>query len=121
MAPNLERISSIWREQSGPFSEQFTDDILTKAGPSYTKIPRDQMLPLTQRVVDAWQTALDTNDSTPIREFAAQIGQRRAESQVVMDEIMRVVDMIREGVWQTLARAYEGADWDIAAVQQIEG
>jgi rsbT co-antagonist protein RsbR len=121
MSPNLEPISAIWRDQSSTYCEQLTDDILAHAGPSYANIAHDQMMPVSRRVVSAWQTAFDTNDSVPIREFAQQIGRRRAESHVVMDDIMRVVDIIREGIWQALARAYAGADWDIAAVAQIEG
>ena len=39
----------------------------------------------------------------------------------MIDDSMRVLDIIREGLWQALARAYEGADWDIAAVAQVEG
>src|SRR6266567_2573858 len=99
MSPNLERISAIWREQNSTYCEQLTNDILTRAGPSYANIPHDQMMPVSQRVVGAWQTAFDTNDSTPIREFARQMGRRRAESHVMMDDIMRVVDIIREGIW----------------------
>jgi rsbT co-antagonist protein RsbR len=121
MAPHLERISAIWREQSSAYSEQLTDDILAHAGLSYTKIPRDQMLPVSRAVISAWQTALDTNDGTPVREFARQMGRRRAETHVQMDEIMRVVDILREGVWDVLRRAYEGSNWDIAAVELIEG
>ena len=67
MSANLERISAIWRDQSSAYIEQLTDDILANAGPSYAKIQRDQMLPLSRRVVDAWQTALDT---TTARRFA---------------------------------------------------
>ena len=110
MASDLERISAIWREQSSTYCEQLTDDILANAGPSYTSMARDQMLVVSRLVVNAWQTAFDTNDSAPIREFARQIGRRRAESHVVMDDIMRVVDIIRAGIWQVLARAYEGGD-----------
>ena len=121
MPPNLERISAIWRDQSSTYCEQLTNDILAHAGPSYASIPHDQMMPVSRQVVGVWQTAFDTNDSTPIREFAQRIGQRRAKSHVIMDDIMRVVDIIREGIWQAMARAYEGADWDIAAIAQIEG
>jgi rsbT co-antagonist protein RsbR len=74
-----------------------------------------------QRVISAWQMAFDTNDSAPIREFARQMGRRRAESHVLIDDIMQVMDIIRKGIWQTMARAYAGADWDIATVEQIEG
>jgi rsbT co-antagonist protein RsbR len=121
MPSNLEPLTTIWREQSSAYCEQLTDDILANAGPSYMNMPRDQMMVASQRVVGAWQTALDTNDSTPIREFAHQIGRRRAESQVMIDDIMRVMDIIRKGVWQAMARAYEGADWDVTTVEQIEG
>jgi rsbT co-antagonist protein RsbR len=121
MPPNLEPIGAIWREQTSAYCEQLTEDILAHAGPSYANIPHDQMMPVSQRVVGAWQAAFDANDSAPIREFAQQIGRRRAESHVTMDDIMRVVDIIRNGIWQVLARAYEGAEWDIAAVAQIEG
>ena len=121
MPSKLERIGEIWREQSSTYCEQLTDDILAHAGPSYANIARDQMMTISRRVVNAWQTSFDSNDSMPVREFARQIGRQRAESHVTMDDIMRVVDIIREGVWQTLARTYADADWDIAAVAQIEG
>jgi rsbT co-antagonist protein RsbR len=121
MSPNLEPISASWRDQSSSYCEQLTNDILAHAGPSYARISFEQMMPLSQRVVDAWQAAFDTNDSLPIREFAQQVGRRRAESHVLMDDIMRVVDIIREGIWQTLARVYQGTEWDIDTVAQIEG
>jgi rsbT co-antagonist protein RsbR len=120
MPSNLERISAIWREQSNAYCEQLTDDILAQAGPSYTNIARDQMMVASHQVVGAWQNAFDSNDSAPIREFARQMGRRRAESHVMIDDIMRVVDIIRQGIWQVLARAYEGTDWDIETVAQLE-
>src|SRR5690242_11997052 len=121
MASTLERLSAIWREQSGTYCEQLTDDILANAGPSYKDIARDQMMVASQRVVGAWQAAFDTNDGTPVREFARQMGRQRAESHVMIDDIMRVVDIIRKGIWQAMERASEGADWDIALVEQLEG
>jgi|SRR5215213_400648 len=120
MPSDLERISILWREQSAAYCEHLTDDILSNAGPSYAPMPRDQMLIASRLVVNAWQTAFDTNDSTPIREFARQMGRRRAEGHVVMDDIMRVVDIIRAGIWRLLARAYQDGDWNIAIVTQLE-
>src|SRR5689334_1857849 len=121
MASDLERISGIWREQSNSYCEQLTDDILAHAGPSYATMARDQMLVASRLVIDAWQRAFDTNDSTPVREFARRMGQRRAESHVAMDDIMRVVDIVREGILQALARAYSDGEWNISMVTQLEG
>ncbi len=121
MPSDLDHISTIWREQGSTYCEQLTDNILANAGPSYAPMARDQMLVVSRMVVNAWQAAFTTNDSTPIREFGLQIGRQRAEAHVVMDDIMRVVDIIREGIWQLLARAYEGGEWNIAIVAQLEG
>jgi rsbT co-antagonist protein RsbR len=120
MPSDMERISALWREQSATYCEDLTDDILANAGPSYAPIPREQMLAASRLVVAAWQAAFDANDSTPIREFARQMGRRRAEGHVVMDDIMRVVDIIRAGVWRLLAGAYSGGEWNIAIVTQLE-
>jgi len=120
MSPNLERISAIWREQGSAYCEQFTDNVLAHAGPTYANIPRNQLRPVLQQVVDVWQAAFDTNDSTPIREFSERIGQRRGEAHMMIDDSMRVLDIIRDGLWQALARAYEGTDWDIPVVAQVE-
>ncbi|HEU5090166.1 MAG TPA: hypothetical protein VFT99_22075, partial [Roseiflexaceae bacterium] len=93
MGSELERIGAMWREQSDTYSEILTDEILAKAGESYRTIERDQMLAASRRVIAAWQTAFDTNDSTSIREFALQMGRRRSAAHVAMDDIMRVVDI----------------------------
>lgn len=120
MSPTLERISAIWRENSSSYCEQFTDDVLAHAGPSYANIPRDQLKPVLQQVVDVWQAAFDSNDSTPIRQFSERIGRRRGEAHMMIDDSMRVLDIIREGLWHALALAYEGGEWDITTVQQVE-
>ena len=121
MTTDLSRVSAAWRAQSETYIQQLTDDILAHAGPSYTAIPRAQMVVAAHQVVAAWQAAFDTNDSMPIREFARQIGQRRSESHVVMDDIMRVVSIIREGIWRVLAGVDADGSQDITAVEQIEG
>src|SRR5204863_5106321 len=52
--------------------------------------------------------------------LARSIGQRRAEAHVTMDQLMRVMDILREIVWQALRRAYAAGDWDIDVVANIE-
>lgn len=121
MGSELERIGAMWREQGDAYSEILTDEILAKAGESYRTIERDQMLAASQRVIAAWQTAFDTNDSTSIREFALQMGRRRSAAHVAMDDIMRVVDIIRAGILDLLSRAYSDGNWDIALFTQLEG
>jgi rsbT co-antagonist protein RsbR len=121
MPPNLERISAIWRDQSSTYCEQLANNFQAHAGPSYASMSHDQLLAAARQVVGAWQTTLDTSDNTSLRQGASRIGRWRAESHMAIDEILRVVDIVREGIWQALARAYEGTDWDIAAVEQIEG
>src|SRR5215475_10521031 len=98
MASDLERISAIWREQSSRYTEQLADAILARGGPSYATIARDQLLVSSGLSVAAWQTTLDTNDSTSIREFGTLIGRRRSEGHIAIDHIMRVVDILREGI-----------------------
>jgi rsbT co-antagonist protein RsbR len=120
MQSDLERMSTVWRDQSSAYIEHLTDDILSNAGPSYAKLERDQMLVSSQLVVKAWQTALDSGDSTSIREFAHRIGHRRADSQVSMDDIMQVVNIVREEVWGALRLAYAADDWNIAVVATVE-
>jgi rsbT co-antagonist protein RsbR len=120
MSANLEHIGAIWREQSNAYCEQFTTNALAHAGPTYANIPRDQLRPVLQQVVDVWQVAFDTHDSTLLREFSIRIGRRRGEAHMMIDDSMRVLDIIRDGLWQALALAYEGTDWDIAAVAQVE-
>jgi len=117
---DFEQLSRIWRDESKTYSEQFTDEIQSRAGPSYAAIPRDQLLAVASQAIAAWQTALDTGDGTPVYEFARSTGQRRAEAHVDMDEIMRVTDVLREIVWQALARAYTAGDWDMDAVAEVE-
>jgi rsbT co-antagonist protein RsbR len=121
MTSDLERISAIWREQSGSYYEQLADAILARGGPSYATIARDQLLVSCQLVVTAWQTALDTNESTSIREFGTLIGRRRSEGHIAIDDIMRVVDILREGVLQALTRAYPGSEWNSAIATRCEG
>lgn len=121
MTTDLSRVSAAWRAQSETYIQQLTDDILAHAGPSYATIPRAQLLVASQQLVGAWQAAFDTNDSTLICDFARQIGRQRSETHVVMNDIMRVVTIVREGVWRVLARVYANGVQDITAVEQIEG
>ena len=117
---DFERLSRVWRDESETNTERLTDEIQSRAGSSYAAIPRDQLLEVAKQAVAAWQTALDTGDGTPTYEFARSIGQRRAEEHVNMDEIMRVVDILREIIWQALARAYAAGDWDMDVVARVE-
>ena len=117
---DFERVSHVWRDESEAYIEQLTDQIPSRAGSSYAAIPRDQLLASARQAVTAWQAALDSGDGTPVYEYARSIGQRRAESHVSMDEIMRVVDILRETVWQALGRAYAAGDWDMPVVANIE-
>lgn len=120
MQTDLERISALWREQSDTYSEHFTDEISVRAGASYAALPRAQLLEATKQLVAAWQTAFDTNDSAPIRAFAQQIGRRRSASHFPVDDIMRVVDITREIIWDMLTQIYTSDDWNIEIVAQIE-
>ncbi len=117
---DFERVSHVWRDESEAYIEQLTDQIPSRAGSSYAAIPRDQLLASARQAVTAWQAALDSGDGTPVYEYARSIGQRRAEAHVTMDEIMRVVDILRETVWQALGRAYAAGDWDMPVVANIE-
>src|SRR6266511_4529413 len=117
---DFERVRHVWRDESEAYIEQLTDQIPSRAGSSYAAIPRDQLLASARQAVTAWQAALDSGDGTPVYEYARSIGQRRAEAHVTMDEIMRVVDILRETVWQALGRAYAAGDWDMPVVANIE-
>jgi rsbT co-antagonist protein RsbR len=120
MSLDFERVSRVWRDQSEASIEQLPDEIQSRAGPAYAAIPRDQLLASVRQAVAAWQVALDTGDGTPIYEYSRSIGQRRAEAHVDMDEIMRVVDILREIVWQALGRTYAAGDWDMDVVAEVE-
>lgn len=117
---DFERLRGVWRDEGEAYSQQLTDEMLSRAGPTYAAIPRDQMLATARQAVAAWQAALDTGDGAPTSEYARSIGQRRAEAHVPMDEIMRVVDILREIIWQALGRAYAAGDWDMDVVAAVE-
>src|SRR5215216_3266019 len=117
---DFERVSQVWRDEGEDYTEQFTDQIQSRAGPAYAAMPRDELLQSTRQVITTWQTALDSGDGTPIYALARSIGQRRAEAHVTMDQLMRVADILREIVWRALGRAYAAGDWDAGVVVKIE-
>jgi rsbT co-antagonist protein RsbR len=117
---DFERVSGVWREEGEGYIEQLPDEIQSRAGPSYAAIARDDLLASARQAVTAWQAAFDSGDGTPVYEYARWIGQHRAEAHVDMDEIMRVVDILRKRVWQALARAYAAGDWDMDVVAKVE-
>jgi len=117
---DFEQLRRVWRDENEAYAQQLTGEMQSRAGPSYAAIPRDQLLASARQSIAAWQTALDTGDGTPIYEFARWIAQHRAEAHVNMDEVMRVVDLLRERVWQALARAYAAGDWDMDVVAKVE-
>jgi rsbT co-antagonist protein RsbR len=117
---DFERLCQVWRDESEANIEQLTDQMQSRAGPAYAAIPRDELLRSARQAITTWQTALDSGDGTPVDEFARSIGQRRAEAHVTMDQLMRVVDILREIVWQALGRAYAAGDWNMDVVSNIE-
>lgn len=121
MHTDLKRLNTIWRDNRTNIIDRLTDDILAHAGPSYATIPREQMLIASTQVIDAWQTALDNDDRTPVCAFARAMGRRRAESHVGIEEIMTVIDLIRDTVWYALRQLYTAGDWNHAMVAEIEG
>jgi len=120
MHTDLKHLSTIWRDERTNLIDRLTDDILAHAGPSYELIPREQMLIASAQVIDAWQTALDNDDRTPVCTFARGMGRRRAEAHVGIDEIMTVIDLIRDMVWYTLRQLYANGGWDHDMVAKIE-
>jgi rsbT co-antagonist protein RsbR len=117
---DFEQLRRVWRDENEAYAQQLTGEMQSRAGPSYAAIPRDQLLASARQSIAAWQAALDTGDGTPIYEFARWIAQHRAEAHVNMDEVMCVVDLLRERVWQALARAYAVGDWDMDVVAKVE-
>lgn len=120
MQADLQRMAAAWREQSDASIERMTDTIVARVGGTYAATPREQLMAATNQLTQAWQAALDGGDSTPIRVFAEQIGRRRSADHIAMNDILRVVDIVREQVWDALERAYADGDWNIEVVALIE-
>jgi hypothetical protein len=102
MNQDLQRVASVWRNQSDSYAEKFTDELISRAGPSYGTTPRERMLAASKNIVDAWATALEIGDDAAIREVARQIGVERARTHFGLDEIMRAVNIIREELWRVM-------------------
>jgi rsbT co-antagonist protein RsbR len=120
MNPDLQRVASVWRNQSDSYAEKFTDELISRAGPSYGAAPREQMLIASKQIVNAWATALETGNDAAIREVARQVGHDRARTHFGLDEIMRAVNIIREELWRVMMQVYAAGDWDMDVVEQIE-
>lgn len=120
MPADLHQVGDVWRAQRTASIDQITDDILAQAGPSYANIAREQMLSASTKLIDVWQEAFDTHDNGPIRQFAHAMGRQRAESHVGVDEIMTVIDIIRDRLWQILDLTYAPEPYNLAAVAELE-
>jgi rsbT co-antagonist protein RsbR len=120
MPADLHQVGDVWRAQRTASIDQITDDIRAHAGPSYANISRNDMLVASTQLIDVWQTAFDTNDSTPICTFAHAMGRRRAEAHVGAGEIMTVIDIIRTRLWQILGQIYESEANDRAVIAEVE-
>jgi rsbT co-antagonist protein RsbR len=114
-----EKVLNHWREQGDAFIVQFADALAERCGPTYASMPRDVLLQTASRIVQLWQDALASGDSTRLLEQAAIISQRASEYMAI-DTQMCVLDVFRTHLWELLEHVFAGGDWDIELVEQLE-
>ena len=121
MSAGTKQLNSFWRDQGDAATEHLCDDIAALNTPTYTRMPRTQLLEFTGNVGRAWQKALETNDPTPLIDFSRETALQRAAESTDVAEVMQVVDVMRKHIWDLMGQLYTAGDWDMDLVEQIEG
>ena len=122
MNAGIERLTQVWREQSDTLIQNNVADARkrTSSLTFYASLTREQMLEAIGRFVYAWQAALEANDPAPMITYARQLGNERSASQVNIDEVMEMHDLMRKHIWVLMGQIYKAGDWDMDVVEQME-
>jgi rsbT co-antagonist protein RsbR len=120
MSSDSKRLAQFWRDQGDAFNEALYDDLVSRAGSFYAAIPREELLGSIGQMAQRWQAALEANDPAPLIDFTRQLALQRSESHVAVDDIMHVIDSLREQLWRLMGQLYVAGDWDMDVVEQVE-
>jgi rsbT co-antagonist protein RsbR len=97
----LKNLATFIRERLPQTSERLLRSVQEHSS-GYASIPPAELRPALERSVTTICTLFGDNDNGPISEWAPQIGKRRAEMGLSLDDMMVVVTKIREFCWQEL-------------------
>src|SRR5258706_1738844 len=120
MKPDTQRLNNFWREQLDTFVEQLADDIKAHAGPGYATMPRDRLLDIVKRHVQAWLAALEAGDPAQLVDLTHTAASQRIDDGIEISEVMRGTDAARERIWRLMAQLYAAGDWDMDVVEMVE-
>jgi rsbT co-antagonist protein RsbR len=120
MKPDLQRLSSFWRDQSDTFIEKLCDDVAAHAGPAYLTMPREELYASLTQTVQAWYSSLDANDPAPLVDYIHKLSLERVTAGIDINEVMGVIDIIRVHIWRMMSELYASGDWDMDVVEHVE-
>jgi rsbT co-antagonist protein RsbR len=120
MKPDTKRLSQFWREQIDTFVEQLADETMAQAGPSYAEISRGKLVESLKAHVQAWLSALDSSDPSPLTDVTHRLSSQRIDDGFEIHEVMRGTDIVRKHIWQLMAQLYAAGDWDMDVVELVE-
>ncbi len=120
MSSDSKRLAQFWRDQGDAFTKALYDDLVSRAGSFYATMPREELLESIGQLAQRWQAVLEANDPAPLIDFTRQLALQRSESHVAVDDIMHVIDSLREQLWRLMGQLYVAGDWDMDVVEQVE-
>lgn len=120
ITPALRTLVDFWEAHQREFVERLTDELHTTGSPAYRSMPRESLAETIAQTVEIWLGALKNEDFAPLTEFAREVGQRRASSQIPLGEVLHVVDVMRAHLWDLMEQVYREHDWDRHAIRQVE-
>lgn len=110
---------TFWRTHELVFINDLYTDLIG-ALPSYTRLPREQLVASIARKNRLWQQLLLTGDHTPILERTRALVQQRTGDQFPLIEMIKTGDLYRDHLWRLLHHFYASAPLSLTAIDQIE-
>jgi rsbT co-antagonist protein RsbR len=119
MNAGIQHFTNYLREQES-LVDKVCDDIAMREIGLYATMPRPRLQEQVSNHLQAFQESLAQSNAAPIQGVARAIAYQHAIDLAAADDVMCFSDVLRDTLWQAMARLYVAGDWDMDVVEQVE-
>ncbi len=99
-------LASLLQEKRRMIVQELTRAVRERAGPSYARMPEEELSPRMERLVEAWQRSLEEGNPAILEEFTRRVVRERVQERYGVEEIQGVITLLRECLLPLVETAY---------------
>ncbi len=89
-------LASLLQEKRRMIVQELTRAVRERAGPSYARMPEEELAPRMERLLEAWQRSLEEGNPAILEEFTRRVVRERVQERYGVEEIQGVITLLRE-------------------------